>query len=302
MPVSIERHRVRVAGMFSPLSGFGVELDVLASGPPSAPLVIFLHGFPDCAGLWRPELMKFGRRYRVLAPDQRGYAGSSKPSGVAPYILPRLVRDIEALIDWAGHEQATVVGHDWGAFVAWRLAATRPRRVRAFASLSVPHPRVMAEFRRSDPEQRKKSLYIRGFQVPILPERRLAREDFAALQRALTAASRPGAFTPEDLSEHLAAWRKPGALTGMLNWYRAMLLFPPEQGLGLSTVRPPGLILWGQDDPYLSWRMVEPSVAACEQAEALVIPGAGHWLQRDQPEVAHKRLGAFLDRHAGAPI
>jgi pimeloyl-ACP methyl ester carboxylesterase len=200
----------------------GVRLHVVEAGPASGSPVVFLHGFPEFHYGWRHQIDALAAAgCRVLAPDQRGYNLSDKPRGLAAYSLDALAADVVAALDALGCAKTFVVGHDWGGVVAWWLALTRPDRVAGLVAINAPHPVVMRRALRRDRAQRRRSRYILFFQLPWLPEWRLRRNDFAGLARALTATSRRGTFSPEDLARYREAWRQPGALTAMLNWYRA---------------------------------------------------------------------------------
>ena len=274
----------------------GIRLHLVEAGPPDGAPVVLLHGFPEFHFGWRHQIGALAAAgYRVLAPDQRGYNLSDKPRGLAAYSLDVLVADVAALLDGAGHERAFVVGHDWGGAVAWWLAVTRPERVAGLVAINVPHPAVMRRFLRHDRAQRRRSRYIFLFQLPWLPEYRLGRNDFAALERALTATSRPGTFSPDDLERYRAAWRQPRALTGMLNWYRAALRRPPRRPASVR-VTVPTLIVWGERDRFLHKAMAAPSAALCDRAEVEMIPGATHWVQHEEPAKVNRLLLEFFGR------
>ena len=278
----------------------GVRLHLVEAGPLSGTPVVLLHGFPEFHFGWRHQIDALATAgYRVLAPDQRGYHLSDKPRGTAAYSLDVLVADVVALLDGAGHERAFVVGHDWGGAVAWWLAVTRPERAAGLVAINVPHPTVMRRFLRHDRAQRRRSRYIFSFQLPWLPEYRLGRSDFAELERALTATSRPGTFSPDDLERYRSAWRQPGALTAMLNWYRAALRRPPRR-LASVRVTVPTLIVWGERDRFLRKAMVEPSAALCDRVEVEMVAGATHWVQHEEPARVNRLLLDFLGRVAAA--
>jgi pimeloyl-ACP methyl ester carboxylesterase len=270
----------------------GVSLHVVESGPRRGPLVVLLHGFPDFSYGWRkqaPALAAAG--FRVLVPDQRGYTTSDKPKAVSDYALPKLAADVVGLIDEAGQERAFVVGHDWGAAVAWWLALTRPERVERAAVLNVPHPTVMRRHVLTNPRQALRSWYVFFVQLPWLPERLLARDDHALLAGALRG-SRRGAFTRADVERYRAAWAEPGALTAMLNWYRAAVRAPGS--LSSGRVRVPLLLLWGARDAFLGRELVEPSAARCDDARVVVYDKASHWVQLDEPEAVNDELVRFF--------
>ncbi len=203
----------------------GVRLHVVEAG--AGPLVVLLHGFPEAWFSWRHQIPALaGAGYRVLAPDMRGYNLSSKPRGVDAYRIKHLVADVADLIRWAGAERATVVGHDWGANVAWHFAMRRGEMLDRLAILNVPHPARMAKAL-TTPAQLLRSSYMFFFQAPGLPEAAFLACDAAALRRVLsTNPVREGAFTPEDIERYVAAVKQPGALTGGMNYYRAAFRRP----------------------------------------------------------------------------
>jgi pimeloyl-ACP methyl ester carboxylesterase len=169
----------------------GIELDVVAAGPPDGPLAILLHGFPEFSYGWRhqiPALAAAG--LRVVAPDQRGYNRSDKPAGTAAYKLDTLADDVLGLAKALGHERFVVVGHDWGGVVAWHLAARNSERISRAAILNAPHPGTMRRYARSHPSQALKSWYVAFFQVPVIPEQALRAAGFWGLRRALCRTSR----------------------------------------------------------------------------------------------------------------
>jgi len=271
----------------------GLRLHVVEAGPPSGPPVVLLHGFPELWYGWRKQLVPLAEAgFRVIVPDQRGYNTSDKPRGVAAYRIETLAEDVVGLLAAAGLERAAIVGHDWGAVVAWWLALAHPERVSRLAILNVPHPAVMRRHLLSSPRQMLRSWYVFFFQVPGLPERFLARDGFANLARAVRGGRR-GTCTDEDLAVYVAAWTQPGALTAMVNWYRAALR---SKGRRLPRLRVsvPTLLLWGARDRFLGREMAEPSAALCDDGRLEIFDGATHWLQHDEPDAVNDRLVRFL--------
>lgn len=286
MEMEIEHRHVTASG--------GLRLHVAEAGPPDGPLLLLLHGFPEAWFGWRYQIPFFAREgFRVMAPDQRGYNQSDKPRRIGAYRLDRLCDDAVALIAAAGRERAFVVGHDWGAAVAWWTAVRYPERVQALGILNVPHPVVMRRFLLKDRAQRRRSWYMFLFQLPWLPERWLARDDYRMAVRAMQTTARRGTFSDADMELYRQAWSRPGALRSMLHWYRAAFRRPPRRPADVR-VQPPTLILWGARDHALGQEMLEPSLALCHQGRAEVLPEATHWLQHDQPEEVNRRLLEFL--------
>ncbi len=227
-----------------------VALQAIAAGPKDGPVAVLLHGFPEFWYGWRRQIEPLAAAgFRVIVPDQRGYNLSSKPSGVAAYTLTELVSDVIAIADQLGQKTIFLVGHDWGAAVAWSTALLHPQRIAKLAVLNVPHPSVMRKFLSTRPRQMLRSWYIVCFQIPWLPEALFSAFNFGMGARALLRSSREGTFTAEDLNQYRAAWSQHGALTGMINWYRA--LFRTRVKFPDKTVRVPTRILWGERDAFL---------------------------------------------------
>jgi pimeloyl-ACP methyl ester carboxylesterase len=267
----------------------GVRLHVVEAGPESGPLVVLLHGFPEFWYGWRRQVPALARAgFRVVAPDQRGYGTSDKPAGVAAYAIDELARDVVGLIEACGRERATVVGHDWGAAVAWWLALVQPQCVERLGILNVPHPAVMRRHLVGNPRQVLRSWYVFAFQPPRFAEWLLAREDFSRLARAVRGGRR-GTCTADDLARYREAWAQPGALTAMVNWYRAAFRAPGRR-LATPRVRVPTLVLWGACDRFLGRELVAPSAALCDEARVVFYEGATHWVQHDEAEAVNEEL------------
>lgn len=275
----------------------GVRLHVVDTGPPDGTPVLLLHGFPEFWRGWRhqiPALVHAG--FRVLVPDQRGYNRSDAPPDVAAYDLSHLVADAAALLDAVGAERAHIVGHDWGAAVAWALAGWHPERVRTLSILNVPHPAVFQDTLRTSLDQLRRSWYIAFFQIPRLPEWLLSRNRFDALTRMLVASSQRGTFSEDDLKAYRKAWVTSG-VGPMLNGYRAAARRALRGGRPIGRIAPDTLILWGARDVALSLDMAQPSADMCTRGRLEVIDDATHWVQHD----AADRVNRLLLRHMGAP-
>jgi pimeloyl-ACP methyl ester carboxylesterase len=269
-----------------------VTLNVASAGPKDGALAILLHGFPEFWFGWRHQIGALARAgLHVVAPDQRGYNLSSKPVDVAAYHLDRVADDVIALADGYGVGAFDVVGHDWGGIVGWWLAARSPERVRRLAILNAPHPDVLAAYARRHPTQALRVVYFGAFQLPWLPEAGLRAANFLAMRQALRVTSRAGTFSRADLDRYREAWVQPGALTGMLNWYRALRLKGRSE---LGPIRAPTLIVWGKKDPALSPRLATESLNLCEQGRIEWLPGATHWLHHEESDRVSAALADFL--------
>jgi pimeloyl-ACP methyl ester carboxylesterase len=263
----------------------GVKLAVLDVGEGRP--VVLLHGFPDSSHLWRhqlPALVDAG--LRVIAPDLRGFGESERPEQVDDYALAHSVRDVLAVLDALELERADVVGHDFGAALAWLVAAFAPDRVGRLVVMSVGHPNATRE---RSIEQREKAWYQLFFQFEAA-EQLLMRDDWKLLRELLRGDG--------DLDRYLADLSRPGALTAGLNWYRANLA--PERALEerplVPAVAAPTLGLWSSGDNYLTEDGMTRSaehVSGPWRYER--IEGASHWLQLDRPEQVNALLTEFLD-------
>lgn len=270
----------------------GVELSVVEAGPPEGPLIFLLHGFPDFWWGWRHQFEPLAALgFHVVAPDLRGYNLSSKPSGVESYDLDVLAADIVGMADRYGRQAFHLVGHDWGGVIAWWVAARYPKRVERLAILNAPHPDVFPRYLRRHPKQMLRSSYAAFFQFPVLPEALLKAKRFSRLRRALVSSSRPGTFTDEDLKRYVEAWEPSGALTAMLNYYRALARRPWGR---LSRISPPTLLIWGQQDAFLEEGIARASLRLCDAGQSLLLPNAGHWVHMEEAERVNEALISFF--------
>jgi pimeloyl-ACP methyl ester carboxylesterase len=290
--MSIDLDETQLAHRYAHLDD--VRLHYVEAG--SGPLVVLLHGFPDFWYSWRyqlPALVEAG--FRVVAPDMRGYNLSDKPPGVRAYRPELLARDVQQLIRSRGEERAVVVGHDWGAAVAWLVAMRHPEVVERLAILNVPHPE---RFMRGlfTPRQLLKSWYVFFFQLPRLPEASLRAGKFAVLRRTFrTDPTRAGAFTDQDIRRYVEALARPGALTAAINYYRALFRRDPRRARAdLRRIEAPVLIIWGERDRYLGAELAEPSPELVPNARVERLPDASHWVHMDRPERVNALLLDFL--------
>jgi pimeloyl-ACP methyl ester carboxylesterase len=272
----------------------GIKLHVVQAGPKSGVPVVLLHGFPEFWYGWRkqiPALVEAG--CRVIVPDQRGYNLSDKPKGVKNYGVSILVDDIIGLIDALEYEKVNLVGHDWGAVVAWTLAIKYPERLHKLGIMNAPHPAVMRRFVTRDLEQIRRSWYVFFFQLPWIPEKILSANHFRELARTLRGSGRVHTYSNDDVEKYKEAWSKPGALTGMLHWYRALIWHQPKIPIN-PRVKVPTLMLWGVKDVALSHRMARPSMDYVDQGNLIFFPEATHWIHLDEVEEVNHYLVDFI--------
>lgn len=270
-----------------------MEFHVAMAGLVDGPLVVLLHGFPEFWFAWRHHIAPLAAAgFRVVAPDQRGYGLSSKPPVVGDYLLDTLAEDVVALAGALGHERFSVVGHDWGGIVAWQLAARFPENVERTVILNAPHPGTLLSHAFWHPLQFVRSAYVGFFQVPGLPELVLKAGDHALLAATLTQSSLPGTFSPDELDSYREAWSRKGALTAMLNWYRAMPAATPCH----ARIQSPLRVIWGDKDTALDKGLAERGAAQCVDAEVIHVKGATHWVHHEEPELVRRLLLEFLGK------
>jgi len=261
--------------------------DALASGPADGELVLLLHGFPQSSYEWRAQLGALGDAgYRAVAPDQRGYSPRARPDGVEHYRADSLVSDALAITDWLGGHRFHVVGHDWGALVAWGLAGRHPERLRTLTAVSVPHPMAMVEAMASaSGDQLARSAYINLFQQADVPERLLLEREGAGLRGLFVNT----AFSDRDaVDRYVGLLLEPDALTAALNWYRALDL---SAAAAVGQVTTPTLFVWGDEDPAIGAEAAEGCgrhVSGPYRYE--VIEGAGHWVPEEQADTLNHLL------------
>jgi pimeloyl-ACP methyl ester carboxylesterase len=279
-----------------------VQLHYAESGEGGRPLVLLLHGFPEFWYSWRHQLTALGERFHVVAPDLRGYNLSDKPESVEDYRLNRLVDDVTGLIRHFGAREAAVVGHDWGAGIAWAVARGHPEYVSRLAVLQVPPFRAWVD--NFSLRQLASSWYMLFFQLPYLPERWIGGNDFAQLARMFKSTARAGTFNDADIALYKDALRRRGAsgdvtaLTAGINYYRAnMLPLVAERLRGggriFSTV--PTLFIYGERDAFVvpeTVRNVDAYVSAPFREVRLA--RAGHWVQQEYPNEVNAALLGFL--------
>lgn len=279
---------------FSRIETNGIHLHVVEAGPAEGPPVFLIHGFPEFWYGWRNQIAPLAERgFHVIAPDQRGYNLSDKPKGIASYDLDQLAADVVGLADHFGLETFAVAGHDWGASVGWWLAGQHADRLRRLAVLNAPHPAVWREAMLHDPAQKRKSGYVRLFQVPFLPEFLIGLDRSRALSKGFRDSVRPNAFTEADLEQYRKAWAQPGASTATIHYYRALWRkrFLPGAAYRVDS---PVLAIWGERDAYATPELAEASVRLCAEGRVVRLPQSTHWVQHDEPERVTDLLAEFL--------
>jgi pimeloyl-ACP methyl ester carboxylesterase len=261
-------------------NGLSFHVAVEGEGQP----VLLLHGFPDSSYLWRNQIPALvGAGYRVIAPDLRGYGESDKPQDPKAYAMRTIHADLEGILGELGVDRSHVVGHDWGAAVAWSWAGWQPQRVDRLVAVSVGHPRSFLRALTSS-SQAARSWYMVFFQIPGLSERVLSRNDFAAFRRM-------GRGIP-DLDHYVSELSRPGALTAGLNWYRANAR--PWRVRGVPNVKAPTLGIWGSKDFALTEKQMVDSERYVDGPWRYERFESGHWLMLQQPDELNALLLDFL--------
>jgi epoxide hydrolase 4 len=291
----------------------GIELDARVAGADDAPVVVLLHGFPEAAFVWDEvidTLVTQGSPWRLVAPDLRGYAGSSSPAGVEAYRAKHLVADIDQLISLLspGRPARAVVAHDWGGAVAWNFAAVRPAQLERLVIINSPHPATFLRDLQSDPAQQAASAYMNFLCRPDA-EALLSENDHARLwpffgRMGAESNGHPGGgwLTEAVRDRYRAVWRQ--GLTGALNYYRASPLRPPsadQNGVlqvvlppGLTTVTVPTLVVWGMADVALPPRLLQGLEDHVRDLRVVRVEGATHWIVHEQPQLIAGEIAAFL--------
>jgi pimeloyl-ACP methyl ester carboxylesterase len=277
----------------------GIRLHYAESGS-ADDLVILLHGFPEFWYAWQKQLIALSENFHVVAPDMRGYNLSDKPARVEDYRIDKTAADVIGLIDHFGAKQAAIVGHDWGAGVAWAIAQKHPERVSKLAVLQVP---LLAAWRANlTLKQLLRSWYMFFFQIPRLPEWLIARQNFRVIERTFQdKVGRKNSYTQQDVERYKEAARKPGAMTAAVNYYRANFFdrfLPRKQTRNNGRdgrIRVPTLFIFGEQD----FAIIPATVRGLEkyidaEYREVRIPDCGHWVQNEAPEEVNAALLEFL--------
>jgi len=258
------------------------------------PLIVLLHGFPEFWYGWRCQIQPLAAAgFRVVAPDTRGYNLSSRPKDVAAYDVGLLATDIRDLIGERGAETAMVAGHDWGGSIAWTLAMNHPEVVDRLAILNAAHPRKLSQGLHH-PDQLRRSWYFFFFALPDLPEAVVHANGWHFFRHFLRDAH--PAYTPEEIDRYIEAWSRPGAATGMINYYRSSVRQSQKKAeAALRPIKAPTLVIWGERDGYLGSGLAEPErddVPNLDRVERL--PDASHWVHHDEAERVNQLLIDFF--------
>ena len=276
-------------------NGLTFAIDEAGEGPDVA---LCLHGFPESRLSWRHQLEPLAARgWHAVAPDLRGYGDTSRPRARAAYRLQHLVADAAALFDALGARRRLLVGHDWGALVAWTFALRAARPLAGLVILNVPHPAVFRAVLRRSWRQRLRSSYVLFFQLPLLPEFVLTAAGAAAIGRVFTdTAVDKAAFPPAVLDRYRRDARRPGAMTAMLDYYRANARALLRDDGPARVIDVPTLMIWGECDRALGLELTEGYGPYVADLTLRRLPNVSHWVQQEAPDAVNAALGAWLER------
>lgn len=283
----------------------GIELDVVDEGPVDAPALIFLHGFPESHRTWRHQIAHFSDRYRCIAPDQRGYRGSSKPQEVEAYTPDKLIGDIFLLADALGIAKFTIVGHDWGGAIAWGVAlGGQQARVERAIIANAPHPAVFQKLLYTNPVQRKASQYIRAFRDPA-NDGLIREKGITGILKQEVNWDRPDNMPAEERAQLLKDWEDRDACFGMLNYYRASPMTVPTmdepfelpEGYTpppIPNLTIPTLVIWALDDLALPQENLEGLEDVIDPLTVVKVPDCGHFVPWEAPDKVIAAMEEFL--------
>ncbi|XP_033121199.1 epoxide hydrolase 4-like isoform X2 [Anneissia japonica] len=280
---------------FANLKKAGIRLHYVAAGDRSKPLMLFLHGFPECWYSWRHQMKAFKKDYRVVAFDLRGYGESDIPSGMHNYTLQALIDDVKELIEELGYSSCVLVAHDWGGEIAWHVAMEYPDLVDKLIINNCGHPVRFMEHLHSHWSQFKKSWYMFFFQLPYLPEILARSKDLHFLNdcymsRAFGIQS-PEMFTTTDLEAMKFSFSNKGTATAAINYYRAIFSTKPMKTKRITC---PTILIWGDQDVALEVGIAKGTEKYVDNFTLKIVEGASHWVQQDRPDEVNRLMAEFL--------
>lgn len=278
----------------------GIRIHYVSAG--EGPLILLLHGFPEFWYSWRHQVPAFSKNFHVIAPDMRGYNKTGKPSKIEDYSAINLINDVAGLIHNLAPDdkKAILVGHDWGGAIAWMVAMFQPQLIEKLIILNVGHPGTRNRRGFLDFDQMQRSWYMFFFLMPEVPEEVFSRNDYEILRKMVfDTAKRKEAFTEVDIERYVSSWKEPGALTGAINYYRAITNYQYWKELGkprnYPLIKAPTLQIWGEDDPFLGKQLTEDTGEFIDAPYSLkFIPNCGHWVAQEAPDEVNKLILDFL--------
>lgn len=288
----------------------GVTLNVASAGPEDGPAIVLLHGFPESHRTWRGLVPLLEDRYRLIMPDQRGFAGSDAPQDPKDYATDKLVSDLFALVDRLGLDDFTLVGHDWGGAVSWAAALRNDPRLKRLAIVNAPHPVIFQKSLIEDADQRAASQYITAFRAPGFETAVEAMGWDTFFDKSFSGHVDLASISPEEKGQYIAEWSQPGVFTAMLNWYRGAAVTVPPPGVTLPLpdfllrafppVKVPTLVVWGMRDKALLPLQLDRLDTLVDDLTIQRVPDAGHFLPWEKPEAVAAPLRSFLESRMGS--
>ena len=282
----------------------GVTLNVAFAGPEDAPPVVLLHGFPESHRTWREIAPRLEESFRLIMPDQRGFAGSDLPQDVEDYATDKLIDDIFALADTLGLDEFALVGHDWGGAISWPAALRSDPRLKKLAIVNAPHPLVFQTSLIEDADQRDASQYINWFRMPGAVAAIEAMGLGAFFEKVMAEHVDRSKLLEAEKQQYLADWSQPGALTSMLNWYRASKVVVPPPGVtvplpdwllrAFPTIKVPTRVIWGMNDTALLPVQLEGLDTLVDDLTIVRLPGVSHFATWEAPDQVASALRDFL--------
>ncbi len=260
-------------------------------------IALCLHGFPESRYSWREQLpLLAAKGWRAVAPDLRGYGGTTRPANKKDYELPNLIADTAALYDALGAKKRLLVAHDWGAIIAWTFAIDKTRPLDGLVIMNVPHPAVFITGLQNGWEQRKKSWYALFFQLPVLPELMMTAKGAKAIGQAFVGMAIDKSRFPQEVLDHYQQNAlQPGAMTAMINYYRANTKALAAYGPGLAAkIEVPTVMIWGEEDSALSISLTEGYDPYVTDFTLHRLPNVSHWVQQEAPEKVNEHLAHWL--------
>jgi pimeloyl-ACP methyl ester carboxylesterase len=285
----------------------GVTLNVQTGGPRGGEAIVFLHGFPESHRTWREIAPVLAEDHFVVVPDQRGFGASDKPADVEHYRADRIVEDLLALADHLELGRFTLVGHDWGGAVAWLAALRHPDRLKRLVIVNAPHPWVFQKSLIDDAHQRAASQYITAFRNPGMEQGLEAMGLETFYVKTFASHADISKVSDEERAAYLADWGAPGALTAMLNWYRASEVIVPAVGekadapfwttLPFPVLKVPTLVVWAMRDTALLPIQLGGLYDLIDDLKIVQVPDAGHFIPWEKPAPVIRAIDEFMQRN-----
>lgn len=288
-----------------------IKLHYAEAGAANKELVILLHGFPEFWFTWRKQIPEIGKTHHVVAPDMRGYNLSQKPEALEAYKIKHLIDDVVRLAKYFGADTFYLASHDWGAAVAWSVALARPDLIKGLMVLNGPHPYIFAKLLEESAQQIQQSKYMADFRENGMAEK-LSENNFEWLwDWTFADHEKRGLITAEEKAKYIEAWGQPGAITSMLNYYRASPLMPRQKGgenkpLPLNPdhfkVTVPTLVIWGQKDHALVSDNLNNMRDFVPDLKLITLENVTHWVTHEAPELVSNEILEFIDEIEGRSV